>query len=162
MKITLILLASLMLLAPLGALASDLSSLVAGTNEIQIEHNGLSRRLIVTTPKNYHRDASYPILFCFHGAGGKADGPSNRFSPHVDKRGLILISAEAIQPLAKWNFKQDFHSVNYDDVGFISQVVETLIALKIADPQTIFATGHSSGGLFCYRLAKVTDRVYQA
>lgn len=157
MKITFILMASLLLLAPLGVLASDLSSLVAGTNEIQIEHNDLSRRLIVTTPKNYDRDASYPILFCFHGAGGKADGPSSRFSPHVDKRGLILISAEAIRPLAKWNFKQNFHSVNYDDVGFISQVVETLIALKIADPTTIYATGHSSGGLFCYRLAKETD-----
>ncbi len=156
MKFNLFLLSSLLVLSPLGAFASDFSSLIAGTNEIHVEHDGFSRRLIVTTPKNYSPDKSYPILFCFHGAGGKADGPSMRFSPHVDKRDLILISAEAIRPLAKWNFKQDFHSVNYDDVDFISQVVKTLITQKIADPKTIYATGHSSGGLFCYRLAKET------
>lgn len=156
MKIALHFLSSLLILSPFGALASDFYSLAAGTNEIQVEHDGFSRRLIVTTPKNYSPDKYYPVLFCFHGAGGKADGPSMRFNPHVDKRSLILISAEAIRPLAKWNFKQDFHSVNYDDVDFISQVVETLIAEKIADPKAIYATGHSSGGLFCYRLAKET------
>ena len=36
-------------------------------------------------------------------------------------------------------------------------MVEILIASKIADDKAIYATGHSSGGLFCYRLAKETD-----
>jgi len=50
-----------------------------------------------------------------------------------------------------------FHDQDHDDVGFISKVVEILIAHKIADDKAIFATGHSSGGLFSYRLAKETD-----
>jgi polyhydroxybutyrate depolymerase len=150
-------LATMLILTPLEILASDLTSLSPGKNEIQIEHDGRSRRLIVTTPKTFGRQAPYPILFCFHGAGGKADGPSNRFSPHVEKHGLIVISAEAVQPLAKWNFMEDFHAVNHDDVGFISNVVEILVAQKIADHKAIYATGHSSGGLFCYRLAKESD-----
>ena len=157
MKFPVLTFCTLLPLLSLGSFASDLTSLAPGKNEILVKHEGFDRRLIVTTPKSFNREITYPILFCFHGAGGKADGPSNRFTPFVESNSLILISAEAIRPLAKWNFKQDFHEVNYDDVGFISKVVKTLITAKIADPKTIYATGHSSGGLFCYRLAKETD-----
>jgi len=158
MKIALLLIsATLSILNPSEALASELTSLSPGKNEVQIQHEGRSRRLIVTTPETYSRPGTYPILFCFHGAGGKANGPSNRWSPHADKHGLIVISAEAIRPLAKWNFMDGMHDQDHDDVGFISKVVEILIAHKIADDKAVFATGHSSGGLFSYRLAKETD-----
>ena len=157
MKTTLLLmLATMLILTPQETLASDLTTLHPGKNEIQIEHDGRFRRLIVTTPKTFDRQRVYPILFCFHGAGGKADGPSEWWSPHVDKHDLIVISAEAVRPLAKWNFMDDFHAVNHDDIGFISNVVELLVEQKIADHKAIYATGHSSGGLFCYRLAKET------
>ena len=155
MKTMLLLMMTVILtLEPSGALSTELSSLSPGSNEVQVEHDGRSRRLIVTTPKTYGRQVLYPVLFCFHGAGGKADGPSKRWSPHVDKRGLIVISAEAVQPLAKWNFRDNFHAEEHDDVGFVLKVVEVLVANKIVDPKAIYATGHSSGGLFCYRLAK--------
>ncbi|MDC3256344.1 hypothetical protein OAU93_02970, partial [bacterium] len=128
-----------------------------GANEVQFSHHGRERRLIITTPKTFDNNQLYPVLFCFHGAGGKADGQSSRWSPQADKRGLVVISAEAVQPLAKWNFKDKFHQEEYDDVGFVSKVIENLITNKIADPAAIYATGHSSGGLFCYRLAKETS-----
>ena len=139
------------------ALAAKFAALSPGINEVQAQHDGRSRRLIVTTPKTFSRQNPYPILFCFHGAGGKADGPSKRWSPHADKRGLIVISVEAVQPLAKWNFRDKFHAEEHDDVGLILKVVEALIASKTAAPRSIYATGHSSGGLFCYRLAKEVD-----
>jgi len=155
-KTLLLMLATMLIFIQQETLASDFTSLSPGKNEIQIEHDGRFRRLIVTTPKTFDRQRVYPILFCFHGAGGKAEGPSKRWSPHVDKHDLIVISAEALRPLAKWNFMDDFHAVNHDDVGFIFKVVEILVAQKIADHKAIYATGHSSGGLFCYRLAKET------
>ena len=153
----LLMLATLLILTTQATIASDVLSLSPGKNEVYIEHDGQTRRLIITTPKTFNRQRLYPVLFCFHGAGGKADGQSKRWSPHVDKHGLIVISAEAVQSLAKWNFMDNFHAVNYDDVGFITKVVELLIKQKVADPKAIYATGHSSGGLFCYRLAKETD-----
>lgn len=136
--------------------ATKLISLSPGTNEIQFEYDGLTRRLIITTPNTFDDQSIYSALFCFHGAGGKADGQSKRWSPQADERGIIVISAEAVQPEAKWNFKDNFHDEDQKDVGFISKVVETLIANKVIDPNAIYATGHSSGGLFCYRLAKET------
>lgn len=128
-----------------------------GTNEIKFDYEGRARRLLVTTPKDYDRQRTRAILFCFHGAGGKADRQSERWSPQADLHDLIVVSAEAVRPLAKWNFKDDFHAEEHDDVGFVKKVVGVFVADKIADPSRVYATGHSSGGLFCYRLAKETD-----
>lgn len=157
MKTTLLLITiAISIVEPTRAQAQELTSLSPGRNEVEFRHDGQPRRLIITTPKNYCRKNPYPVLFCFHGAGGKAEGQSQRWSAHADKRGLIVISAEAVQPLAKWNFKDEFHAEEHDDVGFVAKVAAVLIANKIGDPETIYATGHSSGGLFCYRLAKET------
>ena len=138
-------------------LVTQFASLSPGGNELNVDYGCQSRRLLITVPKTLDRQGEHPVLFCFHGAGGKADGPSRRWSPHADKRGLIVISAEAVQPLAKWNFRDGFHAEEHDDVGFVLQVIEALISGKLADPGAVYATGHSSGGLFCYRLAKQTD-----
>ena len=134
-----------------------LASLSPGINEVLVEYDGTPRRLIVTTPKNYKRAHVYPSLFCFHGAGGKADGMSRRWGSQANKRNMIVISLEAVQPEAKWNFKDNFHSYNHKDVEFVSDVVKKLINKKVIDSKAIYATGHSSGGLFCYRLAKETS-----
>ncbi|MHC4997239.1 MAG: CE1 family esterase, partial [Planctomycetota bacterium] len=158
MKTTMLLVAAaLLILNPLDASGAELTSLAPGTNEVRIEHDGHTRRLIVTTPKTYDRQRAYPILLCFHGAGGRADGQSERWGPQADKNGFVVISAEAIQSLKKWNFKDDFHEIDHDDVGFVTKVVKILITNKIADKNAVFATGHSSGGLFSWRLVKETD-----
>ena len=157
MKATLLLIAIVILtVEPKRALAMEFTSLSPGRNEVELRHDGQPRRLIITAPKDYGRKNPYPVLFCFHGAGGKAEGQSQRWSAHADKRGLIVISVEAVQPLAKWNFKDGFHAEEHDDVGLVAKVVAVLITKKIGDPKAIYATGHSSGGLFCYRLAKET------
>jgi polyhydroxybutyrate depolymerase len=139
--------------------AQELShdALAPGLNEIQIKHHGHSRRLLITAPTSFESGSRYATLFCFHGAGGKADGQSIRWGRHADSRNLLVVSCEAIQPMAKWNFKDQFHDIDHDDVGFVTGVIEALVTAGVTDPQTIYATGHSSGGLFCYRLAKQTD-----
>ncbi|MDA7864799.1 hypothetical protein N9B24_01610 [bacterium] len=134
----------------------DLSpgTLHSGLNEIQVKYGGELRRLVVVAPKVFDKAKSYPILFCFHGAGGNADNQIARWRRHVDRRDLLVVGVDAVQSLKKWNFKQDFHGVNHDDVGLICEVIKVLISNGLADAKAIYATGHSSGGLFCYRLAK--------
>ena len=134
-----------------------IDSLSPGLNEIQIEHAGHSRRLLITAPKSFESGTRYATLFCFHGAGGKADGQSMRWGRHADSRRLLVVSCEAVQPMAKWNFKDQFHGVDHDDVGLVTDVIQALVTAGISDSQMIYATGHSSGGLFCYRLAKQTN-----
>ncbi len=129
-------------------------TLHSGLNEIQVKYGGELRRLVVVAPKAFDKAKNYPILFCFHGAGGDADKQIARWRRHVDSRNLILVGVDAVQSLKKWNFKEDFHGVNHDDVGLIREVIKALISNGLADAKAIYATGHSSGGLFCYRLAK--------
>ena len=126
----------------------------SGLNEIQVKYGGEQRRLVVVVPKTFDKEKNYPILFCFHGAGGNADKQVARWRRHVDSRDLILVGVDAVQLLKKWNFKEDFHVVNHDDVGLVREVIKTLISNGLADAKAVYATGHSSGGLFCYRLAK--------
>ena len=97
--------------------AQDLpiDSLSPGLNEIHIDHAGHSRRLLITAPKSFESGTRYATLFCFHGAGGKADGQSMRWGRHADSRRLLVVSCEAVQPMAKWNFKDQFHGVDHDD-----------------------------------------------
>lgn len=45
----------------------------SGLNEIQVKYGGEQRRLVVVVPKTFDKEKNYPILFCFHGAGGNAD-----------------------------------------------------------------------------------------
>ena len=141
----------------IAAQDSPFDSLSPGFNEIQIEHAGHIRRLLITAPKSFEAGTRYATLFCFHGAGGKADGQSMRWSRHANSQKLLVVSCEAVQPMAKWNFKDQFHDIDHDDVGLVTDVIEALVAAKVTDPQKIYATGHSSGGLFCYRLAKQTN-----
>ena len=65
---------------------------------------------------------------------------------HADQRGLIVISAEAVQPLAKWNFKDRFHAEAHDDVGLVSKVIEALLANQVVDP-AVYARGIQWGSI---------------
>lgn len=133
---------------------SDIKALRPGLNEIGFPHDGQLRRILIMTPLAYDRERSYPVLFAFHGAGGTAENQAVRWSPYVNTHDFILISPEAVQPMAKWNFKDGFHQEDHDDVGFVHEMVKTLLENRTAEPRRLYAAGHSSGGLFCYRLAK--------
>ena len=158
MKITLLVFVSILgSYSFIAAQELSLDSLSPGLNKIQIKHHGHSRRLLITAPTSFESGTRYATLLCFHGAGGKADGQSIRWGRHADSRRLLVVSCGAVQPMAKWNFKDHFHDIDHDDVGFVTDVIEALVAARVTDPHTVYATGHSSGGLFCYRLAKQTD-----
>ncbi len=136
---------------------TEFSSLLPGENEIFVEFDNLTRRMIIVTPATYDNTRLYPALFGLHGAGGKGDGFAVRFGPEVDERDMILISLEAVQPLAKWNFYDDFQVLDQKDVELIEQITKSLIAENAIEPDSVYATGHSSGGLLCWRLAKESN-----
>ena len=57
----------------------DPSTFRTSLNEIHIEHDNQSRRLLVVTPHDFEKDSIYPVLLCFHGAGGRAEGQARRW-----------------------------------------------------------------------------------
>jgi polyhydroxybutyrate depolymerase len=133
----------------------------------EIEHGGLVRTYYLRLPAEYGGAGPYPVLFVLHGGGGSARVMMNLwgrgFHERADGQGMILVYPEGIPDQAgstkhHWNDGRRFqtwaaHRLDVDDVGFISKVIDQVVALYQGDPKRIFVTGASNGGLMSYRLA---------
>ncbi len=98
-----------------------------------------------------------PLILNLHGAGG--DGPRQRRYSGFDGVAALydVVVAYPSAPDRRWNDgrwdalgKADLAA--RDDVGWLSDLVAELVAAGIADPDQIFAIGHSNGGAMVRRL----------
>ncbi|MEE2707272.1 MAG: hypothetical protein VX988_09485 [Planctomycetota bacterium] len=157
MKLTL--LASLFLCPCLSAatLAGDLKP---GTNRVELKHDGHLRKMLVRLPGDYDPAKKYPVVFGFHGAGGPMEGYHRQLEVLVKRHGIISVSPQGIsnaRGTTGWNGFEGHRISNTDDVGFVVKTVGYLTKCASIDPSRIYATGGSSGAIFCFRLAMETD-----
>ena len=104
-----------------------------------------------------------PVILAFHGGGG---GPFSfdsltQFSEKATAQGFIVVYPKSYK--GGWNASEEGGSGpkgKIDDVAFVSAIIDDLSLLFRLNPQRIFATGFSSGGMFTYRLAvELSERV---
>ena len=133
----------------------------------KMQHDGRERRFLV---HDYSTSGPAPVVIVLHGGGGH---PENG----VDMSQIDNIAARerfiAVYPggtggtpggrLLTWNAT---HCCAYarenavDDVGFIRNLIDQLIASGRADPKRIFVTGMSNGGMMTHVLAReLPDRI---
>ena len=132
-----------------------------GNNLLKINFKGAIRELFIELPAEIKKGKRYPVVFGFHGDGGPKEAYNRRLSPYVEKYNIISISIQGTPKrvgsrASSWNHNKG-SSVDVDDIGFVQYLVDYLNKTKRADLKRIYATGGSSGGLFCYRLAKETQ-----
>lgn len=124
----------------------------------KITWQGTKRSYLVYLPANYNNNDPVPVLFHLHGGGGTARGTIRltygKFNELADEYGFIVVYPNALK--RNWN---DGRIVNMkpgqeyvDDVGFISEIIETLKNTYQVDPNRIFTTGMSNGGFMSARL----------
>ncbi|HRG39009.1 MAG TPA: PHB depolymerase family esterase [Bacteroidia bacterium] len=121
------------------------------------------RTFRVHLPKGYNPLSAYPLVLAFHGGGGNAlqFSLTTELSSKSDSAGFIVVFPEGkrnpgVIGVRTWNAGYccaNNSTVGTDDVGFISQLVDTLQSRYAIDTNRIYATGHSNGGMMCYRLA---------
>ena len=132
-----------------------------GKNLLKIRFQGVVRDLFIELPRGMQKGEQYPLVFGFHGDGGPKEAYSRRLSPYVEKHKLIAISIQGTpKRVGSGASSWDHHhgsDVDVDDIGFIRYLVDYLDVTERVDLKRIYATGGSSGGLFCYRLAKETN-----
>ncbi|MCP4786380.1 MAG: hypothetical protein GY903_10575 [Fuerstiella sp.] len=131
-----------------------------GNNLLRIKFKGVTRDLFIEMPAVITKEERYPVVFGFHGDGGPKEAYNRRLSPFVKKHQIIGISIQGTPKLAgsgksSWDH-HDGSDVDVDDIGFVRYLVDYLNKTERIDLKRIYATGGSSGGLFCYRLAKET------
>lgn len=127
-----------------------------------LRHNTEKRRFIVHLPKGYDKTKSYPVVLNFHGLGSTAKQQRwiSKMNEVSNTEQFIVVYPKAIKH--EWNTGIHEKSYRYgrDDVGFVNQLLDTLIARYSVDTQRVYSTGFSLGGYFSYRLAcQLSNRI---
>jgi polyhydroxybutyrate depolymerase len=124
-----------------------------------IQHDGEERDYRLYLPEGYSQNASWPLVFNLHGFGSNALEQEiySQMNVIADTAKFLVCYANGIDNA--WNVGWTFGSTA-DDVGFISNLIDTLIAEYNIDPARVYSCGMSNGGFMSYRLAcELNDRI---
>lgn len=142
----------------------------------ELEHAGYERTYEVYIPSSYDGSTPVPLLFSFHGMGGTSAGQINSsgYTDIAEEEGFIAVFPNSTRLTDAGEYQQYIPQIpleiagaqwdpgigialqyyyNVDDVGFISKLIDKLVDEYNIDTNRIYATGHSSGGMFMYNLA---------
>ena len=159
------------ILAMLGLLAAAIAPALAAQDARQtLKVNGSERSYVVRAAHLGGQPAgSVPLVLMLHGGGGNAAIAENMsgLTAKARQEGFIVAYPEGsgrfAGKLLTWNAG---HCCGYamkrniDDVAFISALIERLIADYPVDPQRIYVTGMSNGGLMSHRLGiELSDKL---
>ncbi len=119
---------------------------------------GTGRSLILYLPAGLAPGKPAPLILLFHGSGGSARAvlDKSRLAETADRNGFIIAAADggiAVKTGFVWNIpgvpavggRMPIAS-DADDVGFVGQAIDWLIAQRCVDRSRVYATGISGGG----------------
>lgn len=139
-----------------------------GRTRYTLESGGIQRNYVLHLPPQFSRDHIWPLVIALHPFAGT--GPmmarTTGFDGIADEEGFVVCYPEGVTFL--WNGDPTDESKGLlvedaDDVGYISELIDHLVAEYGADPARIYITGASNGGLMTERLAcALSDRIAAA
>lgn len=133
--------------------ATEQSIEFPGPGSYTVRHriNGVERSYRVTIPASYSDDGDpLPLVIALHGAGGTGAGIESYsgFNALAEREGFIVAYPNGVNNA--WNDGRPGSTI--DDVDFIARMITFIEASLNIDPTRIYATGHSMGGMFSFRL----------
>lgn len=129
---------------------------------INLVIDGISRSLVIYLPEGYNNAGKMPMILALHGGGGSptqflADA---NFRPIADRDKVILVYPAGIQNSWNSGMPTNANLLGIDDVSFIDQLCDYMIANYAVEATKIYATGHSNGGFMASRLAcELSNRI---
>lgn len=136
---------------------------VHAQNDLEFEHDGLTREYNLYRPANLRPDA--PLLFVLHGFSSSKENVQDSlgFDALADRFGFAVCYPQGrritIGP-RHWNSGLTLSEV--DDVGFLTSLALHLQSEFNLNPDRTFACGFSNGGFMCYTLACEAPHVFRA
>ncbi|WP_030440043.1 extracellular catalytic domain type 1 short-chain-length polyhydroxyalkanoate depolymerase [Actinoplanes subtropicus] len=127
-----------------------------GSSTRTISIGGRDRTYILYRPAGLPA-SRVPLVVMLHGGFGSAGQAQSYYgwNAEADANHFVVAYPDGVR--AAWNAGGGCCGVpadsNIDDVAFITQVVHEVSATLPIDPNRIYATGISNGGLMAYRLA---------
>ena len=129
-----------------------------------IQYDGLTREYSIYVPASYDGTTSFPLLFNFHGGGDviASQIAIADMSPIADTANFIVVYPQARQDPSDGNSFNWIPKVpgTFDDVPFISSLIDTIASNYQIDQSRIYACGYSLGGDMSFELAcKLNSRI---
>jgi len=129
-----------------------------------IQYDGLTREYSIYVPASYDGTTSFPLLFNFHGGGGDIASQIAiaDMSPIADTENFIVVYPQARQDPSDGNSFNWIPKVpgTFDDVPFISSLIDSIAINYEIDQNRIYACGYSLGGDMSFELAcKLNSRI---
>ena len=132
-------------LLAVGACAQELP-------EYSIKVGDRTRTYLLYAPPNVPTGKKLALVLALHGGGGNANSvkSDSRFHELAARRGFLVAFPNGYEH--NWNDGRGIpdwpaHRENVDDVGFLSALIDHLVATRNVDPKRVYATGISNGGL---------------
>ncbi|MCX7826879.1 MAG: alpha/beta hydrolase-fold protein [Verrucomicrobiae bacterium] len=140
-----------------------------GDSHITVPVGAQTRTCAVHLPASHDDGRLRPVVMAFHGSGGTGRGMAamTGFNALADKHSFIAVYPDAIIGKGLWNALfgklpggEGVLADDVDDVAFVRALIDLLVQSYRADPNRIFACGHSAGAYMSYRLAvELSDRI---
>ena len=157
---------AVVLLAGCAQAPVDRGATISAASDVTLnlmDVGGISRTYLVRLPEVVNPDRPLPVLVVLHGAGG--DGAraelATGFTADGDLDDFIVVypygtQAANIPGELSWNAGACCGAPQReqrDDVGFISAMLDEVIAQHPVDESRIYLAGFSNGGMLTYRLS---------
>jgi polyhydroxybutyrate depolymerase len=117
--------------------------------------DGLQRTFMIYVPAMYSPGTPVPLVFNLHGYGSNnlEQFLYTNFQPIADTANFIMVLPNGSLDLTNTLSWNTFGISSVDDVGFISQLIDTISSRYTIDAERIYSTGMSNGGFMSYELA---------
>ncbi len=128
-----------------------------------LESGGRTRSFQVHVPESYDPATPMPLVFDLHGLAMDSDQQIwlSHMNEFADDHGFVAVHPDGIGN--SWNAGGccgTASSSDVDDVGFVSDMIDSLSSELCIDASRVFATGMSNGGHMSYRLGcDLADRI---
>jgi len=133
-----------------------------GDEERSLDFQGRRRTYLVHVPVGVDRSCALPVVLVLHGGVVNAyfTAYNTGMSVTADRGGFIAVYPNGTgryeDRILTWNVGFGFAYAlrnNVDDVGFLREVIASVLNEYGGDPHRVYATGISNGGIMSYRLA---------
>jgi len=131
---------------------------------LTIVSGGLKRTFYFYQPKTYKKGTKRPLVIALHAGSQSAKEMISftRFNPMADRDTFFVAYPSGVDD--KWNdgrvipFESNANKPN--DVQFISDLIDYLIANKNVDAERVYVTGLASGAVLCFTLGcQLSDKI---
>jgi len=129
-----------------------------GYSQFTLIHDGISREYYVSYPDNPSEPC--PLIINMHGFGANALGHRDysEMDNYAIPQNIVVVYPEGM--LNSWNVGAYWENNNFDDVGFIRALIDSVAAQFSIDLDRVYACGFSNGGYMAYELScELSDKI---